>query len=122
MALNDAVDTYGIRTTELIQKEQATIANTIAMFEPVTMLINPAQRNRAQKILKPSITLVEMAHYDVWTRDTLPTIAYGPANIPIAVDWNFNVWGEKYPGYDRDRDLAARFAANRGITRSRRCN
>jgi len=115
MALNDAVDTYGRRATGLIQKEQADIANAIATFEPVTMLINPAQRNLAQKILNPSIALVEMAHYDVWTRDTMPTIAYGPANIPIAVDWNFNVWGEKYPGYDRDRELAARFAASNGL-------
>ncbi|MCF6328091.1 MAG: agmatine deiminase family protein [Devosiaceae bacterium] len=118
MALNDAVDTYGNRAMRRIQEEQAVIANAIATFEPVTMLINPAQRNRAQKILKPSITLVEMAHYDIWTRDTLPTIAYGPENTPIAVDWNFNVWGEKFPGYDRDRNLAARFATSRGLKRS----
>ncbi len=115
MAFNDASGTYGNRAMRQIQLEQATIANAIATFEPVTMLINPAQRNRAQKILNPTIELVEMAHYDIWTRDTLPTIAYGPENSQIAVNWNFNVWGEKYRGYGRDRGLAARFASANGL-------
>jgi agmatine deiminase len=115
MALNDAVDTYGRRATRRIHKEQAAIARAIAQFEPVTLLINPAQRKRARALFGPGITLVEMAHYDVWTRDTLPTIAYGPGQTPVAVNWNFNVWGEKYPGYGRDRSLAARFAGAEGL-------
>lgn len=115
MALSDAPQTYGRRALERIQKEQLAIARAIAAFEPVTMLFTRRQRHLARRHAGAGIIWREMAHHDVWTRDTLPTIAHDPKGAPVAVDWNFNVWGEKYPGYGRDRDLAARFAAHLGL-------
>ena len=56
-----------------------------------------------------------MKHYDIWTRDTLPTISFDHDNRETAICWNFNAWGEKFKGYDADCGLAGRFAAWRSL-------
>ncbi len=98
-----------------IRFEQARIANAIAAFEPVFMLANANDAEEARQLCGTQVGVVEMQHYDMWTRDTLPTICFDRADRSIAICWNFNVWGEKLEGYDADRDLACRFAAWRSL-------
>jgi agmatine deiminase len=100
---------------DAIRLEQATVAQAIAAFEPVLMLTNAEDLDEARELCGPTVKLVEMKHYDIWTRDTLPTIAFDRNNRETAVCWNFNAWGEKLEGYDDDCDLARRFAAWRSL-------
>jgi agmatine deiminase len=87
------------------------VARAIAAFEPMVMLTNAEDLDEARELCGPQVDVVEMQHYDIWTRDTLPTITLDRNGRETAVCWNFNAWGEKLEGYDDDRDLALRFAA-----------
>jgi len=98
-----------------IRFEQARIAHAIAEFEPVFMLANDEDGEEARQLCGPRVDVVKMQHYDMWTRDTLPTICFDRSNRSTAICWNFNVWGEKLEGYEADRDLACRFAAWRSL-------
>ncbi|MEM6661028.1 MAG: agmatine deiminase family protein [Pseudomonadota bacterium] len=113
MAWCSAHDIYYPRELKQIRAEQAKIANAIARFEPVTMLINPGDDAGTERLTSQNIRLLEMAHYDTWTRDTLPV--FGDCSGAVATGWNFNVWGEKFEGYGEDVTLAARFAAAEGV-------
>ncbi|HAT35955.1 MAG TPA: agmatine deiminase, partial [Rhodospirillaceae bacterium] len=110
MAFSAAHGVYRRSEIRRIRHEQAIIARTIARFEPVVMFANAADLAEAKALCGPSVTVRRLAHFDIWTRDTLPTIVLDAQHRRHAVSWNFNVWGEKYSGYDEDRDLAKRFA------------
>ncbi len=113
MTFSSARDLYGRAAVARIRREQATVAQTIARFEPVTMLCVSRDAEDARSACGPGVTVMEIDLYDIWARDALPTFARAPDGTLTAVSWNFNVWGEKFPrfkGYDRDRDLAARLA------------
>jgi agmatine deiminase len=111
MAFCAAWETFNKADIEVIRYEQAQIAKAIAGFEPVTMLANPEDVTEAGKLCGPSVTVLEMPHYDVWTRDTLPTFVKSPNGARRAIGWNFNAWGGKFDGqYENDLDLASRFA------------
>jgi agmatine deiminase len=100
---------------DAVRFEQAQVAQAIAAFEPVLMLTNAKDLEEARELCGPQVDIVEMEHYDIWTRDTLPTISFDRANRETAINWNFNAWGEKFEGYDADCDLAGRFAAWRSL-------
>lgn len=100
---------------DAIRFEQAHVARAIAAFEPVLMLTNAEDLDEARELCGPQVELVEMEHYDIWTRDTLPTISLDQDNRQTAICWNFNAWGEKLEGYEADCDLAHRFSAWRSL-------
>lgn len=104
MAWCEADDLFSRHELKRIRAEQVTIATAIASFEPVIMLVNNTPSAYPQLAGIKNLTLVQMAHYDTWTRDTLPIFS------SAATGWNFNVWGEKFEGYEADRTLAKRFA------------
>lgn len=114
MAWCSAFDHYSFDEVTAIRIEQAAIARAIATFEPVTMLVNPGDSVDAARQLGWDIEVLVMEHYDTWTRDTLPVFGRDTNGL-TATGWNFNTWGEKFTGYDADRDLAQRFSAKRGI-------
>lgn len=119
MAWCAATEVYTPDDLFAIHAEQVAIARAIAGFEPVTMLVNPMDRIAAARQLGPDIAISVMDHNDMWTRDTLPIVAVPDArqnagSAPrTATGLNFNVWGEKYPGYADDRTLAQRFASSK---------
>lgn len=105
--------THGIyRPAEIrrIRREQAAIAQAIARFEPVVMFANRYDIAEARALCGSPVTVPQLAHYDVWTRDTLPSVVFDTQNRRHAVSWNFNVWGDKFAGYEADRTFARRFA------------
>ncbi|MEM0988384.1 MAG: agmatine deiminase family protein [Pseudomonadota bacterium] len=113
---------YGRTMVRGIRKEQARIARVIAKFEPVIMLASRHEMPRARRMCGPAVEVRELAVDDLWARDTLPIIQpFGrkdavDRDVVEATGWNFNVWGEKFPGYyDADRTLAERFAAEEGL-------
>ncbi len=108
-----AVDTYGEDTIAAIRVEQTAIARAIATFEPVTMLVNPGEIGDTARQLGSDIGVEILEHNDMWARDTLPTPC---RTARTGTSWNFNTWGEKYPGYEADRTLSARYAEAKGLT------
>ncbi len=115
MAFCSASELYSPNQIDGIQYEQVGLAKIIAEFEPVTMLVNDEENAKwLRRKCGPDVDVVIIPHYDIWTRDTLPTVALRPDGRRHAVSWNFNVWGEKFEGYDDDRELARRFAAHQG--------
>jgi agmatine deiminase len=111
MAFSAAVGVYSQKQITRIRREQAMIAKAIARFEPVIIFTNTNDVAAAKTLCGPTVAVQTLAHFDIWTRDTLPSMVLDTAGRIQAVSWNFNVWGEKFRGYDLDRDLATRFAA-----------
>lgn len=110
MAWCSAHDTYTPEEVARIRREQAEIAKAIARFEPVKMLVNPGDSEGTRQLAGHDVELIEMVHDDMWARDTLPVFGRDSTDGRTATGWNFNVWGEKFEGYDADRTLASRLA------------
>lgn len=91
---------------EKAQLAFAEVANTIADYEPLYMLVKPEHKAFATKKLSSSITLVDMVIDDSWTRDTAP-IWIEENGQAVALDFKFNAWGNKFSPYDNDAEVAA---------------
>jgi agmatine deiminase len=88
------------------------VANTVARYEPVTVLVSPADLAAAREALDPRVDLAELPLDDAWLRDSGPTFVRGERG-PVAVDWTFNGWGaQSWSRYEQDA-LVARAVAGR---------
>lgn len=93
-------------------REWAGVANAISRFEPVLMVVDPADERHARPRLSSDIELLVMPLNDGWSRDSGPMFlidGYGRRRI---AGFRFNGWGEKFPPYDDDALLKARLAAH----------
>ena len=88
-------------------QEYANVANTIAKFEPLKMLVPSEQIDSATNFLNQSVEIVEMRIDDSWARDSGPNFLIGGDNLAGST-WVFNAWGEKYHPYDQDAQMAKR--------------
>lgn len=52
---------------------------------------------------------------DSWLRDTAPLFVEDDAGAPLALDFDFDAWGGKYPPWERDAALGARIASAAGV-------
>src|SRR5580693_1064654 len=106
----------------------AKMAAAIAEFEPIRVLVKSAdQIEPVRALIRSAVSSADLMNRveliveptnDSWIRDHGPIFVHkisneaGPAQI--ALDWNFNSWGEKYGAYDLDdaipRKLGARYA------------
>ena len=85
----------------------ASVANAIARFEPVTVVVDPADVDVARSWLVPSVTVVEAPLDDAWMRDIGPTFVLGPAGQIAGVDWVFNGWGaQPWATWGKDAEVA----------------
>lgn len=75
----------------------AAVAHAVAAFEPVTMVVDPSERERAGRMLGTGIELLEAPLDEFWLRDVGPTFVLDDARPGAlgAVDWTFNGWGDK---------------------------
>lgn len=110
---NDTI--WALRQIPEVKKNLALIAATIAGFEPVSVLVGPGDYEEAKALMNPGkhaypIELVEFAVDDLWLRDTGPTFVTNSLNEKIAVDFNFNGWGNKQ-AHARDAKVASFIAA-----------
>lgn len=71
------------------------VANAVAEFEPVSMLVDPSETTRARRMLAGSIELIEAPVDEFWMRDSGPTFVVDDERPGVlgAVDWIFNGWG-----------------------------
>ena len=98
-----------------MQRDIVTLARAIRRFEPVTVIVAPGEIDGAAAALGPAIDVLPLAVDDLWIRDTGPTFLQNESGMVAAALWRFNAWGEKFPGYDNDRNLAQRLASAIGV-------
>jgi agmatine deiminase len=78
------------------------VANAVAEFEPVLMLVPPEQAGRARAALSARVELLEAAYDDMWMRDNGPIFVTDARGQVALVHFGFNGWGGRYPPWDRD--------------------
>jgi agmatine deiminase len=96
----------------------AGVANAIAAFEPVTMVVPPGMEEAARAYLDAGVSIVVTAITDSWMRDIGPTFLLGPGGRLGAVDWTFNGWGGRtFPECAGDALVARAVAEMAGAER-----
>lgn len=99
-------------------KAWAGVANTIARFEPVSMVCNSGEAAAAGKYLDAGVTIIERELGDSWMRDSGPTFVVGDQGALGAVDWTFNGWGGRtFPEASADALIAGFVAEQAGAER-----
>ena len=104
---------YGGRIAEA-RAAHAEVAATIARFEPVTMIADPASSEAAATACGGDVEVVELAIDDSWFRDTGPIYVIDGDGTRVALDFEFNSWGAKFTPFDADVTIARRWAAHAG--------
>lgn len=105
--------TWGV-TLAQVQQDFARVANAIARFEPVKMVVDPSAVAGAKALCGPGIELVEQTVNDSWCRDSGPTFVCHPQQGTAGVSWRFNAWGGK-SAHDLDESLARRVLNHLGL-------
>jgi len=96
---------------ENLQATIATIANTIAHWEPVVMLMHPDDATLARPLLSEAVEIWDIPTDDFWARDSGPLIALDSTGQHVLSHLQFNAWGKKQV-HERDTKIA-RSVANR---------
>jgi agmatine deiminase len=113
-------------TATRIKRDLSKIAQTIARYEPVRMLAPPGpmlREARGEFSACSNIKVIEAPVDDFWMRDIMPTFALrdeGGARQVVAIDWNFNGYGNtpERPAREGDR-LAGKARSIFGVPRVR---
>lgn len=95
----------------------AAVATAISKFEPLTMLVRPDLMTGARELLPASVTVADMPLNDSWARDFLPTFVTNDAGQVAGANWRFNCWGNNFPDYAEDAQVAERLLDRLGARR-----
>jgi agmatine deiminase len=96
----------------------STVANAIAKYEHVVMLVDSASRVDAESSLASEIEIVDVTLDDAWLRDTGPTFVLHPDGALASVEWNFNGWGQQsWARWTHDSAVAAMISSFTGARR-----
>ncbi|NWD04590.1 agmatine deiminase family protein [Pseudomonas gingeri] len=101
-------------TLAQVQVDFARVANAIARFEPVKMVVDPSARASAAALCRANIELIELAVDDSWCRDSGPSFIGHPQRGLAGVSWRFNAWGGK-SAHDLDAGLGRRVLDHLGL-------
>jgi len=81
----------------------AAVANAIADFEEIVMVVDPTASDLAKRYLSSSVVTVVEPLDDAWMRDFGPTFVLDDDGRLGAVDWRFNGWGaQEWARWDHD--------------------
>ena len=116
MAFGPSAGTWGHKLLPEVRRNLATLASTIARYEPVSLLVRPNELELARAMVTGTVTLVPCALDDLWVRDTGPTFVQQANGRLGAVDFNFNGWGNKQQ-HASDAGVARLVARTAGVTR-----
>lgn len=114
MAFGASASIWGDDLLPIVRANLAAVANAIARFEPVTMVVRPAEVDLARSMLDPVVTLLPLDIDDLWIRDTGPVFVTSGQGIG-AVDFRFNGWGNKQK-HDRDAKVAGAVTAAAAVS------
>jgi agmatine deiminase len=98
-----------------VAQEYANVANTIARFEPVMMVVPPHRLAQARALLGDNVTVIEMPIDDSWARDSGPNFLINQAGELAGSKWQFNAWGNKYDPYDKDAKMGSLILKHAGV-------
>ena len=99
---------FGFSAKE-VRKQWADVANAIAEYEPVLMVVRPEDKKHAVKLLDKEIELIELPLNDGWARDSGPMFVVNGKGERRVIAPTFNGWGEKMDGmFHEDEMLKAR--------------
>ena len=102
------------------------VAHAVAEFEPVTMVVDPIERDRARRMLSADIEQLEAPLDDYWMRDMGATFVLDDERPGVlgGVDWIFNGWGApKWSTWEQGpRDRPLRHRLPRAPSSCRRCS
>lgn len=88
------------------RKAYARVAQAIAHYESVVMLVNPEDQESAKTLCGKGITIMPLPINDSWTRDTGPSFLLNKNNKLAGVDWIHNAWGGNYEDCALDNQIA----------------
>lgn len=106
MAFGASAEIWGQKLLSEVQRNLATLAQTIAKYEPVSMLVRENELDLARNLVGDKVELIVAALDDLWVRDTGPIFVVTPTGKKAAVNFNFNGWGKKQT-YHQDAKVAA---------------
>ena len=95
----------------------AAVAHAVAEFEPVAMVVDPTERERAGRMLDSGIDRIEAPLDEFWMRDIGPTFVVDDERPDVlgAVDWTFNGWGAPaWAEWEKSRGIGSFVAAHAG--------
>jgi agmatine deiminase len=104
-------------------KAYCEIISTLAKYEEVNINVGDAQlETKAKFFLKENgnsdLSNIKFHHFktnDAWCRDHGPIFVKDENNKNIALDWEYNAWGGKYPPFDDDNKIPSLVANYRNI-------
>ena len=94
------------------------LVDVICQSQPVIVLVPTTYMHVAKQQLPehPNLELVELPTNDAWARDYAPTfVKETSTGSLVSIDWYYNAWGEKYPPFDDDQQVAKSVADRLGI-------
>ncbi len=110
-------DVWGRRLLKPVREHLASVARTIAAFEPVRMLVNEEDHDLAARLCGNPVQLEVQPVDDLWMRDTGPVFVRDSASGQWAgVDFNFNGWGRKQE-HEHDAEVAGYVTSAAGVRR-----
>lgn len=109
MTYGVTAEIWGDDLVEDVRRTPLLLAETIARFEPVIMLVPPGTARPAPIT---GVEFVEHATDDLWLRDTGPTFDHGASRL-AGVDLNFNGWGDRQR-HEADATVARAVCAEAG--------
>lgn len=117
MSFPTANDTFGEGGSDTLIRARTAwtrVAHTLARYEPVTVVADPADEAIARKMLGDGITVITAPLDDAWMRDSGPTFVVADGRLH-AVNWIFNGWGaQSWAAWGQDAGLARTVAAAAG--------
>ena len=114
MAFSASADIWGREYVSAVQDNLATIARTIAKYEPVKMLVRQEDYHIASAKCGQEVELIVCPLDDLWMRDIGPVFVVNESGKKAAIDFNFNGWGNKQY-HDRDAEVAGFVAEKAGV-------
>ncbi|HOA66676.1 MAG TPA: agmatine deiminase family protein [Phycicoccus elongatus] len=95
-----------------VRKAWADVARAVARFEPVTMVVDPADVDTVRDVLPAGVDVLVAPLDDAWMRDMGPTFVRDGDGSLAAVSWVFNGWGaQEWARWDNDARVGGVVAA-----------
>jgi agmatine deiminase len=99
-----------------VRADVASIARTIARYEPVAMVARRGQARDAATACGKDVEIVPIANDDLWMRDMGPVFLINGRGGLAGLDLNFNGWGNKQ-AHPNDANVARRVLSLLGAPR-----
>ena len=105
-------------TANKIKRDLSEVVETVARYEPVRLLAPPGPTSREARrefAACSNVTVIAAPVDDFWMRDIMPTFALRQERAEreiVAIDWNFNGWGDTRNRPRRAGDRLAKTAAS----------